>query len=141
MAPQPAVQLFASPNITWVRLAFDQNMHPFVTFVDQSGSRYWWFDPTVPGQVFATLPVGSSRASCTMDDKRPLSTQLGTNDIILCYINVGNNLVYRQERDRYNTEYVLLANVNLLISAPFVGRIGMNEKLRLQIEIRGALYQ
>lgn len=132
--------MFAYPNITWVRLAFDQNMHPVIAFVGQDGSMFWWFDPTVPEQVFFTLPTGSGRASCTMDDKRDFMTSLGLNDVIISYVR-NDSLVYRQERDRYAVEYILLPNVSTLISNPYVGRVGMNEGQRLQFEIRGALYQ
>lgn len=135
----PSTLLFSSPNITWARLAFDQNMRPVISFVDQSGPRFWWWDPTIPGQTFTSLPSTAGVPACTMDDKRPLETRLGFNDVIISYVNNGN-LVFRQERDRYNTEYVLFTNIVSIISNAFVNKIGMGIGLRLMFDVRGALY-
>lgn len=132
--------IFSSPGIVWMRFTFDQNMHPFVSFYDGSSSRYFWWDPTIPGNTIATLPAGITYTACMLDDSRPLETLVGSNDIILAYIN-NTNLCYRQQRDRYQTEYVLYSGINNLISNPFVNKIGMNERYRLQFEIGGQLYQ
>jgi len=136
----PPTLMFSQPFITWARLAFDQNMHPVISFMGQNGVGYWWFDPTVPGQVFAFLPDTCRMPCVTMDDKRMIATLNGTNDVILAYFN-GNNLCFRQERDRYGTEYILAINVDDFISNPFLNSVGMNEQYRLQFDIRGALYQ
>lgn len=131
--------LFARPNITWARMAFDQNMHPFIAFIDQNGPAFWWYDPTLPGQTFTSLTSDVTNPCCTMDDKRPLETRLGTNDIILSYVRNGT-LYYRQQRDRYGTEYVLYTNINVAISNPKLNKIGMGSQYRLMFEINGSLY-
>jgi hypothetical protein len=136
----PAVQQFALSNITWARLAFDQNMHPVISYVYQNGCGLWWYDPTIPGQTFLTLPATASFPCVTLDDKRPISTRLGTSDVVLCYIN-GTNLCYRLQRDRYATEYVWMSNITSKVSNPFVNKIGMTFGYRLLLDIRGALYQ
>ena len=138
-ANTPAVQLFALPNITWARLAFDQNMHPVVSYVSETGPGFYWFDPTIPGNTFTALPSSVVKPCVTMDDKRALQTLLGKNDVVMCYVNSGD-LCYRLQRDRYLVEYVWYNSINLIIANPYVNKIGMSEGLRLLIEVRGALY-
>ena len=135
----PSTFLFSLQNITWARLAFDQNMRPVVSYVAGSGPGFWWWDPTIPGVTFTSLPSSVISPCVTMDDKRDLQTRLGNNDVVMCYINSGD-LCYRLQRDRYGIEYVWLNSVNLIVSNPYVNKIGMSEGLRLRIEIRGALY-
>lgn len=132
--------IFSSPGIIWMRFTFDQNMHPFVSFYDGALSRYFWWDPTIPGNTITPLPAGPTYPSCMLDDTRAIETRVGTSDIILGYVN-NNNLCYRQQRDRYGIEYVLYSGINNLISNPFVNKIGMNNNYRLQFEIGGQLYQ
>lgn len=134
-----AVQLFVTPGIIWVRLAFDQNMHPVIAYVSQNGTNLYWWDPTVPGQVFTPLDPAITNPCVTMDDKRPMETTLGNNDVILAYVRI-NNLYYRQERDRYGVEYTLANGLNNQIISPFLNKVGMNTKYRLQFDIYGNLY-
>jgi hypothetical protein len=136
----PDTFIFAYPGIVWMRFTFDQNMHPFVSFYDGALSRYFWWDPTIPGNTIITMPAGPTYPACMLDDPRPLETRVGTSDIILGYVN-NNNLCYRQQRDRYGVEYVLYSGINNLISNPFVNKIGMNERYRLEFEVGGQLYQ
>lgn len=136
----PAAQLFALANITWARLAFDQNMHPVVSYVAGGAPGFYWWDPTIPGATFTTLPNTVINPCVTLDDKRAIQTLLGNNDVVMCYINNGN-LCYRLQRDRYGTEYVWYSNITSLLVNPFVNKIGMSNNYRLLIELRGALYQ
>jgi hypothetical protein len=139
-APNTApVQLFALPFITWARLAFDQNMHPVIAYETSAGAGFYWWDPTIPGTTFTSLPSTVHKPCVTMDDKREIQTRLGNNDVVMTYVNLSN-LCYRLERDRYGVEYVWLANITSLISNPFVNRIGMTTQYRLLLEIHGALY-
>ena len=70
----------------------------------------------------------------SFDDKR--ATQYGANgDIILAYLrSVGGSrgLYYRQQRDRFNTEYTLRTGLpnNTRLRA-----VGMNRGLRMQFEL------
>lgn len=136
----PNTFIFSDPGIIWMRFTFDQNMHPFVSFYDGSISKYFWWDPTIPGNTVTSLPAGPTYPACMLDDTRSIETRVGTSDIILGYIN-NTNLCYRQQRDRYGTEYVLYSGINNLISNPFVNKIGMNNNYRLQFEIGGQLYR
>lgn len=134
--------LVTTAGITWGRLSFDQNMHPVINFISNLGSGYYWYDPSIPGTTISyfdpTLNIG--RVSCIMDDTRPQETLLGLNDIIMGYV-ANNTLYYRQQRDRYTIAYVLQSNVNTLIANPYVNKIGMNSKYRLQFQLAGQLYQ
>lgn len=138
----PAVQIMSSPYITWMRFTFDQNMHPFVTFISQEGSGYYWWDPQIPGNVKFIFPsaLGITFCACGLDDKRFFAALLGESDIILSYVR-NNNLCYRQQRDRYGTEYILAANINLILANARVSKVGMNLGGRLQFYLQGDLYR
>lgn len=123
----PESVAFNRPNVTELSLSFDQNMNPFIAFVQAGAARFWWYDPIVSGQVFEESLIASGiTPRCTLDDKRP--TQTGNSDIILAYVRAGS-LYFRQQRDRYTVEYLLQAGVVGLKT------IGMNAKYRLQLEI------
>lgn len=100
---QPA---FIRPGITEVALAFDQNMQPVIAFTQGGQAWLWWFDGTVPGMVFTSI-LGAVNPRVTLDDKR--RGQTASSDVILAYLRAGS-LYYRQQRDRYQTEYLLTAN-------------------------------
>lgn len=122
---------FTRGNITQVSLAFDQSMNPFIAFVEAGISKFWWYDPTVPGQVFEESLIATAiTPQCTLDDKRP--SQTGNSDIILAYVREGA-IYYRQQRDRYLIEYPLLASVSGGLKC-----VGMNTKLRLQFDLEGS---
>lgn len=97
---------FIRPGITEVALAFDQNMQPVIAFVQNGVAWLWWFDSTVPGMVFTQIP-GALNPRLTLDDKR--AVEAANSDVILAYLR-GGSLYYRQQRDRYLTEYLLTAN-------------------------------
>lgn len=121
--------LFSRAGITELSLAFDQAMRPFVAFTDAGGSAYWWYDPVEEAQVISPyLPAGSVNLRCTLDDKRILNQ--GNSDIILAYMRAGD-LYFRQQRDRYLTEYLLkTAAGSRLVN------IGMNAGNRLQFRLQ-----
>jgi hypothetical protein len=123
----PEMLLFALPGVTDVSLAFDQNMNPFVAFLQSGQARFWWFDTVSSSQIFSDLPVGTTAPKCCMDDKREEHT--GTSDILMAYVR-GDTLYYRQQRDRYEIEYAL--------ATPVVGQvleIGMTTNNRVKIMV------
>lgn len=138
-ATQAPLVLFTRTNPTWGRLAFDQNMKPFVAFIDQTGAHYYWWDPTIPGNTITDLPAGVSFPCCSMDDKRNIATIVGYNDIILSYI-LNGNLYFRAQRDRYLVEYLLYTNLMQLVASPRLWKIGMNLLFRMQFAVQGVLY-
>lgn len=131
--------IFSSPNITWVRLTFDQNMHPFLSFVDYLGAGYYWWDPTIPGLTTSYLDPAVQYASCSLDDKRPAPINNNLSDIILSYV-LNGNLCFRMERDRYNVEYVLRAGLGTIVPNPNVFNIGMGTANRLLFMISASIY-
>jgi hypothetical protein len=122
-----SLEAFTGIGITEGSLAFDQNMNPFVAFMQAGEAKYWWFDTTDSSRKTTTLPAGTEAPKCTLDDKRP--TQTSTSDIIMCYTRTGN-LYFRAQRDRYTVEYLLASDVTGQVL-----KVGMNEKLRLQIAV------
>jgi hypothetical protein len=121
-------ELFALDGITELCGTFDQNMNYAVAFVVSGQAQFRWFDAVAAGFVTSVLPVGSITPMMTLDDNRKSSVP--TSDIILTYVN-NDNLYYRQQRDRYTTEYLLRAGVGGKIL-----RVGMNSFYRLQWKLR-----
>jgi hypothetical protein len=111
-------------------------MHPVIGFMADTGVGFWWWDPTVPGVVTTYLAPTVIKPCVTMDDKRTMQTQARNNDVVICYMNLGN-LNFRLERDRYNVEYRWLTSPWPLFTNTYVNKIGMNQGLRLQLQVIG----
>lgn len=122
----PAVVL-ARANVSEFSFTFDQNMKVFITFVDSIGAFYWWYDATLPGYRTVQMANDVVTPKCSLDDKRLNETS--KSDIILAYIRSGK-LCYRQQRDRFGTEYVLKDD-----AGGYLRRVGMNNVLRFQFDI------
>lgn len=118
----PAV-LFSGTNITDIDLAFDQNMRPFVAFIEDGQARFWWFDTQTGMTKFTNLPSDAVTPRCCLDDKRGL--QSNSSDILLAYIR-GTSLFLRAQRDRYDVERSLAEAVS-----PALVRMGMGNNLRM----------
>jgi hypothetical protein len=125
-AVAPAV-VFERSAVTEFSFTFDQNMKLFLTFVDAGGPWYYWYDATVPGYSLVHLGSDVITPKCSLDDKR--LNQVPISDIILAYVRAGK-LCYRQQRDRFGTEYVLSENVG-----GYLRRVGMNMVWRFQFDI------
>lgn len=112
-------------DITHVSLAFDSNMQPVIAFVESGVSKLYWYDAQ-SGQDEVTDFPGVDSPRLTLDDKR--ESQSIARDVIFSYVRSGN-LYYRQQRDRYGVERLLMEGV------PGVFRkIGMSDRLRLQFQ-------
>ncbi|UEW68384.1 hypothetical protein [Xanthomonas phage JUN5] len=123
----PQQVMFSRPNITEVSLAFDQNMRPYIAFVQDGTAWLWWFDSQAGAMVFSSFP-GMVTPRITTDEKREL--QLQNSDVILAYVR-ANNLYFRMQRERFQTERLLASAVNATLVA-----IGMNRGNRLQFRLR-----
>lgn len=123
-APQ---NVLVRDGVTEFSFTFDQNMKLFITFVDATGPHYYWYDATVGDYRIVALGSGVITPKCSLDDKRV--NQLSRSDIILAYIKDGN-LYYRQQRDRFDTEYLLAELVG-----GYLRRVGMNNIWRFQFDI------
>lgn len=118
---------FRRPNISEVALAFDQNMVPYVAFVQEGVAWLYWFDTAVSAMVFSSFP-GMVTPRLVNDEKRMVESN--NSDVILAYVS-GNNLCFRAQRERFQTEHVLKASVGGTL-----GAVGMNSGNRLQFRVR-----
>lgn len=134
----PLTVLFTRTGITELSLAFDQNMNPFVAFVENGVAKFWWYDTVVSQQVFSSLPANSITPRTCLDDKR--ETQTNSSDIILAYL-LNDNLYFRAERDRYSVQYLLKTGVfNPTSGLPArLKRVGMTDQNRLQFLLQSDL--
>lgn len=119
--------VYSRDNVQELSFTFDQNMKPFLTWVDDAGAFYRWYDATVPGYQVIALPSGVVSPKCSLDDKRFLQGSI--SDILLTYVRAGS-LYYLQQRDRFDTEYLLKADVS-----GYIRRFGMNTQLSMQWEM------
>ncbi|WKT59097.1 hypothetical protein Q2E61_09170 [Microbulbifer thermotolerans] len=123
-----ATTLITGNNITEVSLSFDSNMRPVVAYVDDGVAKLYWYDTQQSAQVITEF-AGAITPRVALDDKRAL--QSAGRDVIFAYLR-GGNLYIRQQRDRYQTEYLLQASVD----SPGLIKIGMNRELRFQFLLR-----
>ncbi len=121
--------VFTALGVTSLSLAFDQNMRPFVAFVQNGRAKFFWFDTVLGETLITELPEDARTPQCCMDDKREMQTSQGANDVIIAYLR-GTSLCYRQQRDRYEVEYIL---TNAAPGTRLL-RMGMNQGRRLQFE-------
>lgn len=120
----PDAVLFNRPDITELSLTFDQNMAPFIAFVQTGQAKFFWYDPVVQDYAFEeTLLAGCSSPRCSLDDKR--ANFVGGSDIVLAYVRAGA-LYMRLQRERYLVEHFLQAGVDKLY------QVGMARNGRFQ---------
>ncbi len=124
----PANVFITGNNLTEVSLTFDRNMRPAIAYVEDGMAKLYWYDAIQSAPVTTSYP-GIITPRVSLDDKRPL--QSAVSDVIFAYLK-NNGLYYRQQRDRYQQEYLLQANIN----SPGLIKIGMNRQLRLQFLLR-----
>jgi hypothetical protein len=129
-ATSPALVFTPGSGLSWLSLAFDQNMRPVIAYTQAGAAKMRWYDSEIAGYTTTTFPVGTSDPCVCMDDKRQSQTSGGANDVIVGYIRAGS-LYFRAQRDRYGVEYLLASD----LGAVKVRRIGMNEVNRLQFRL------
>lgn len=122
--------IFTGSDITEVSLAFDQNMRATIAYVEGGVTKLYWYDTLAAAMTHTTFADCRS-PMVTMDDKRPIASTLGTNDVIFAYIRDGS-VRYRQQRDRYAIERTL-DTVDSASSR--ITQIGMGANNRLQIRV------
>lgn len=113
---------------------FDQNARVSIAWVDTSdqGHLYWY---NTDESQFVTTDFANPvwGLALTLDDKR--ARQTAANDILLFYTlpaaGEGHYILYhRRQRDRFTDIYILKDPV-----WPYIHKIGMNEGLRVQINL------
>lgn len=136
----PESLLLEQDNLTRVSLSFDQNMHPCLAYEQAGNAYFWWYNAGSAEYQTLALPETASSPYCTLDDKREIPLLLGITDILLLYVN-NDSLCYRQQRDTYDTEYILLTNLSEKLSNPSIRGVAMNEGFRIMPLLQGNLYQ
>ncbi|RKG55235.1 hypothetical protein D7V64_02670 [Acinetobacter cumulans] len=111
-------------DLTALGLAFDFNMNPNIVYVKDGKTYFWWYDTV--SQKHITTEYGAEYISpqLSLDDHR--LHQSANADIIFAYIR-NAKLCYRQQRDRYQIEYVLGDAKNQKLT-----QIGMSKNYRFQ---------
>lgn len=127
----PASTIIAGTNITEVSFSFDRNMNPAIAYVEDGTAKLYWYDTIAAAMTTTNFP-GIITPRLSHDDKRDLQSAI--SDVIFAYLKDGD-LCYRQQRDRYQTEYVLAENVD----SPGLIKIGMSRQLRMQFLLRNPL--
>lgn len=129
----PEFLLLPNVNAVWVALAIDQSAREFVAYADINGNAsYYWYDTTILAYRTSALVGVIPRVFAALDDSRPI--EIGNSDVILAYERAAQ-LYYRQQRDRFGTEYDLGAIPG--ISPSTLVQIGMNANLRFQFAFQG----
>lgn len=127
VAPTAIIEV---PGCTSLSFTFDQNMNIVVAYMQGTQSYLYWYD-TGENKFVTTHFTGVITPRVALDDKR--QTQSGTSDVIFAYIR-DNNLYFRAQRDRYETEYLLASSVDALLV-----QIGMSNRSRFQFKLRPIL--
>jgi len=84
-----------------IDLAFEQLARAVVCLEISGHLWLYWFDPLIPAFTLTDFGVGRN-PRCLLDNP-PDTTD---SDVLVFYISdVADGLVYRQQRDRYGTEY------------------------------------
>lgn len=122
-----SIDIFEAPDITELSLAFDQNMRPFIAYMQADTAKFYWYDTLTAQAIHTDLPAGSICPCACLDDKR--SMQVSASDIILAYIR-NRTLYMRRQRDRYGVEYSLATPIDAKLL-----KIGMTNKNRLQFKL------
>ena len=120
---QPEFVAYTAVGIEEISFTFDRNMNFTLAFVQNGEAKLYWYDSAIAGMTVTNFGTAVSSPKVTHDDKRDLESS--SSDVIFAYVKNGN-LYYRQQRDRFATEYLLMEGVSVL------KKIGMSDKLRLQ---------
>ena len=125
---EPSITLLVQENIVDIALAFDQNMRPVIAWQDTTDKLFLRSYDGVTN-LFVVMDMGTGRCPrLSLDDKRQIA--LSTNDVIFAYIREAA-LYYKQQRDRYLTEYFVATVPN---GAQQLNGIGMGG-LHFQFEL------
>ena len=117
----------AATGVTSVSLAFDNNMGLVIAWTTSTGANLYYYDTPTSSYVTRNFPGITSCRVC-VDDPREFYTS--NSDVIFGY-TIGGNLCYRQQRDRYNVEYIIQPTTRPLI------KMGPSSENRLQFDMYG----
>lgn len=124
--------LLTVAGVLKLSLAFDQNMRPNIAYQTAAGSFLYWFD-TFANAFTTTAYPDARNPAVTLDERREVL--MNNSDVIFAYQKAAGGLYYRQQRDRFQTEYLLQADTG---TAQLLA-IAMNRAYRLQAKFTGLL--
>lgn len=119
--------LISAENVTALGLAFDFNMRPQITYVTNGKTYLWWYDPSASKQITTEYGAEFISPQLSLDDHR--LHQSANADIIFAYVK-NAKLCFRQQRDRYQIEYILGDAKNQKLT-----QIGMSKNYRFQFRL------
>jgi hypothetical protein len=121
----PVAFSLAATDVKTVSLAFDNNMGLVITWTTTGGANLYYYDTLTSAYITRNFPGIASCRVC-VDDARDF--YLASSDVIFSY-TLGGSLYWRQQRDRYDVQYLIGVTTKTLIrAAPNVGN-------RLQFEL------
>ena len=117
-------------NVLSVSLAFDTAMRIVLTWTTPLGAKLYFYDTLTLDYIIVDYDeVTSSRVTVDKID----TWYNSSSDVLFLYIK-NNNLYYRQQRDRYEIEY-LIGEAN-----GYIKRAGLTKLNRFQIDISEVQY-
>lgn len=108
-------------------LAFDSNMAVAIAYTKADGGYLYYFNSL--SSTFQTLFLAGV-TSCRVAVDKTAEFFDAQSDVIFAYIDSGDVIRWRQQRDRYATEYTIGAAA----AGKPMTRLGPNEENRLQIQ-------
>lgn len=123
--------IFSQPGIENISFTFDQLMRPAFAYTVGSTVYLRWYDSVPAAYVTTNYGTTIRDPRLCLDDKRATQYAL-SSDIIFAYLK-GDSLCYRQQRDRFLTEYVLEVGLGAGIR---LRNVGMTRGLRLQFDLQ-----
>lgn len=129
------VETIPAPGAISISLAFDNNMGIVLCWQTSTGSVLYYYDTVAESYVTnSTFGLGTTSCRVAVDD--PRDSSVTASDVIFAY-TLNGRLYWRQQRDRYVTQYspstvdnpdLGLTSKRLIKMAPSLGN-------RLQFEL------
>jgi len=114
----PIAFTLVAADVQTVSLAFDNNMGLVIGWMTSIDAKLYYYDTLLAAYTIRTF-VGPTSCRVVVDDARDFYT--AQSDVIFGYTMAGN-LYWRQQRDRYDVQYLIGPTANLLRKmAPNVG--------------------
>lgn len=113
-------------EVTEISVTFDSNMRVHIVYIEEGVTKLYWYNTQTAQNEIRIFEAASSPRLC-LDDKR--DKQSANRDILFYYLQNGA-LYARQQRDRYDIEYLIFET-----NAVRIGQVGMGRNNRVQIEL------
>lgn len=118
--------MFTSIGLTQLAIAFDLSMTPYIAYTEKGITWMRWI--MADGTHVKMVIPGATQPRLALDDRRPANAV--NADVVLFYLK-GNQLCKRYQRERFETEHVMVDGVD----GTRLGRVGMTTGNRVQVEV------